>query len=123
VGEREMISIRLPWPPSVNAYYTVWQGRKNVSKRGRAFKKSALEDMLEQQPPKGLTSRLEVSIDAYPPDRRRRDIDNLLKPTLDILQTYGVFVDDEQIDDLRIRRREISKTPNVRVHITEIESE
>lgn len=48
--------------------------------------------------------RLKVDIIAYPPDKRRRDLDNLLKAPQDSLQHAGVFHDDSQIADLRIRR-------------------
>ena len=75
---------------------------------------------MEQRAPKGLGGRLEVDIEAHPPDRRKRDLDNLLKPVLDVLQDYGMFADDEQIDVLRIRRREIAQPGHVRVHISEL---
>ena len=116
-----LINIRLPWPPTINTYYTIARGRKILSKKGREFKKAAAAELLIQQPPKGLTGRLEVNIDVFPPDRRRRDIDNLCKATVDSLQDYGVFFDDEQIDILRIRRKQIEKPGYVRVYISEIE--
>lgn len=113
-----MINLRLPWPPSVNHYYTVARGRKVLSKRGRDYKKMGAKELLAQGIPKNLTARLEVNIDAYPPSKRKHDLDNVLKPLLDTMQDYGMF-DDEQIDILRIRRRE--KGGYVRVHISEIE--
>jgi crossover junction endodeoxyribonuclease RusA len=45
-------------------------------------------------------------MDAFPPDRRRRDLDNLQKPLLDALQHAGVYEDDSQVDLLLSRRRE-----------------
>ena len=92
-----------------------------LSARARQYKKQALIELMVQKAPKGLTARLEVNVDAYPPDRRRRDIDNLLKPILDVLQDYGLFLDDEQVDVLRIRRMSVEKGGYVRIHITEIE--
>jgi Holliday junction resolvase RusA-like endonuclease len=41
-----------------------------------------------------------VSIYAAPPDRRKRDIDNLAKPILDALTHAGVWVDDSVVADL-----------------------
>lgn len=114
-----MINVRLPWPPQVNNYYAVVRGRKIISKEGRAYKKQCGLELMVQNARKGLDSRLEVLIDVYPPDRRRRDLDNLCKPVLDVLVEYGMFRDDSLIDDLRIRRRE--KGGYVRVKVAEMD--
>ena len=116
-----MLNLRLPWPPTVNHYYTIARNRKILSKSGRQFQKDAAIILLAQKAPKGMTKRLDVRIDAYPPDNRRRDLDNLLKPSLDALEKYGVFVNDSQIDVLRIRRCQVRKNGELRVHITESE--
>ena len=112
--------ITLSWPPTVNHYYTVARGRKILSPKGRRYKIDTAVELLRQEAPRSLTGRLEVLIDAYPPDRRKRDLDNLIKPIADALQDYGMF-DDEQIDDLRIRRRAVTKPGYLRVRISEIE--
>lgn len=49
-------------------------------------------------------NRLAITITAHPKDRRRRDLDNLLKITLDSLQAIGLFNDDEQFDAIFIER-------------------
>lgn len=114
-----MINIRLPWPPTVNTYYTVARNRKILSKKGREYKLNALTIKRKRR----ILGRLEVNIDAYPPDRRKRDMDNILKPILDVLGDAGVYADDSQIDILRVRRRDVEKPGYVRVYISEIESE
>lgn len=96
--------MRLPYPPTVNTYYTVARGRKILSKKGRAYKKEALGWLLEQNVPKGSEGAYSVMIYVRPPDKRRRDIDNLLKPLLDSLVDYGVIPDDSMIFDLRIQK-------------------
>jgi crossover junction endodeoxyribonuclease RusA len=113
-----MINVRLPYPPTVNNYYAVVRGRKILSAKGRQYKVDAAVELLRQSAPRNLTGRLEVLIDLYPPDRRKRDIDGPVKACLDALQDYGLFVDDSQIDDLRIRRRE--RGGFVRVMVSEL---
>ncbi len=132
-----MQHFRLDWPPTINTYWkpTLKGGHGGIgvrlSERGRKFKELAYYQMLEQKVIKGSKNgktpdgmaleRFEVLIDAYPPDRRKRDLDNILKPLLDVLQEYGIFPDDEQIDILIVRRR--TKGGYVDVHVSVIEPE
>ncbi|TWU43995.1 Crossover junction endodeoxyribonuclease RusA [Novipirellula aureliae] len=52
-----------------------------------------------------ITGSLSVDVLIHPPDRRRRDIDNVLKALLDALQHGGAYEDDNQIVDLSIHKR------------------
>lgn len=82
-----------------------------ISARGRAYK-SIVGGLCVDQGVYGLglSGLLRLDIKAGPPDRRRRDLDNLSKSLFDSLQGAGVFIDDNQIDDFRMRRdREIKK--------------
>ena len=54
-----------------------------------------------------LTGRLRLTVRAFPPDKRRHDLSNLLKATEDALQAAHVFRDDEQIDHLEVFRRPV----------------
>lgn len=98
--------INLPWPPTVNHYYTVARNRKILSEEGRAYKHYACECMMAQYVPKasGTDKSYGLHILARPPDKRRRDLDNLLKPILDSLVDYGAIPDDWMVDDIRIQR-------------------
>lgn len=69
---------------------------------------------------KQLYGRIEVSMIAYPPDNRSRDIDNLIKACLDAMTHAGVWVDDSQIDILSIRRGGIKKGGAMTVTFSEI---
>ena len=102
-------TIALPWPPSVNACWRTVQGRTMVSKKGRIYKQAATRAVLAAGANKHLSGRLRVKLTAYPPDRRRRDIDNLTKLALDSMQVAGVYLDDSQIDELTIIRAEVEK--------------
>lgn len=95
----------LPCPPTVNHYWGVAPGgRRFVGARGVAFRKVVALAMVGK--PK-MTGRVGVYILFNPPDRRRRDIDNLLKCTLDALEKAGAFDDDSQVDTLCIDRGEV----------------
>ena len=82
-----MINIKLPWPPTVNTYYTIARGRKILSKKGRDYKKNAMPPWTGNF----LSGQVEVNIEAHPPDKRKRDLDNILKPILDLLTNNGVW--------------------------------
>jgi len=97
---QEMI-LTLPWPPSVNRYWRQVNGRAILSAEGRRYKQevSACCIFVGAKP---LSGPVAVDIIAVRPDKRRRDLDNLLKATLDSL-TPWVWEDDSQVVDLRIR--------------------
>ena len=97
-----MIEITLPWPPSVNTYWRNFDGRMIISAKGREYRETVGDQMILQKQVKHFTGRLRVEIEAFRPDKRRRDLDNLLKATLDGLAHAGVYEDDSQIVDLRI---------------------
>jgi crossover junction endodeoxyribonuclease RusA len=44
---------------------------------------------------------------ANPPDKRRRDLDNLGKAACDAMAHVGLYRDDSQIDDWHVIRGEI----------------
>lgn len=99
-----MIELELPLPPSVNHYYRHVGPRTLISREGRRFREEVCA-LLAAAGVRPLTGLLRVEIEIYPPDRRRRDIDNLQKGLLDALEHGGAYRDDSQIEDLRIRRR------------------
>lgn len=48
--------------------------------------------------------RIKLSVYAYPPDKRKRDLDNVFKCLIDSLQHARIFPNDFQIDMLSIVR-------------------
>ena len=58
----------------------------------------------------------------YPPDKRKRDVDNVLKPLLDALEHAGVYENDSQIDKLCITRMEVKPQGLCDVTISVIDS-
>lgn len=100
-----MITIELPWPPSVNHY---WRHTKNghyISLEGSIYRETVFWSTASFRNRFSAQERLSVYIDAFPPDKRKRDLDNILKSLLDALQKSGVYQDDSQIDNLTIVRK------------------
>jgi len=96
------ITLTLPWPPSVNKYWRTFQGRMIISAEGRSYRKAVADQVLIQRGAKHYTGKMRVQIEAFRPDNRRRDLDNLLKAVLDGCTHAGVWEDDSNIVDLRI---------------------
>jgi crossover junction endodeoxyribonuclease RusA len=102
----------LPWPPSVNTYWRhpnkgPLAGRTLISEKGRKYRADCVALAKTNRWPAFVSeARLSVTIHAYPPDKRRRDLDNVLKAALDVMGLAGVYGDDSQIDRLEIVRKE-----------------
>ena len=97
-----MIELTLPFPPSVNTYWRNFQGRMLISKKGREYRKAVADEILIQKGNKHYKGKIKLTIEAWRPDNRKRDLDNLLKAPLDALTHAGVYEDDQLIVDLRI---------------------
>ena len=109
----------LPWPPSVNAYWRAFRGRTILSAEGRAYRAAA--QFARRSDRDAITGRLHVRLNLYPPDARRRDVDNSCKATLDALAHAGVYGDDSQIDYLEVVRCAIDREqPRVEVEVVEL---
>jgi len=66
---------------------------------------------------KKCNGRLAIRLYAYPPDRRRRDLDNILKATLDSLTYAEVIEDDSLFDRIYIERRSPVKDGKLEISI------
>ena len=123
----KILSISLPFPPSVNQAYRQWQGRLLISEAGRKYQKSVNFIWLAMKQDKRAVEfgkdRLRVTIFAYPPDKRRRDLDNLGKLLLDGLEKVGAYENDSQIDNLTYVRCWIEKPGRVEVFLRNIKPE
>lgn len=114
------LKLTLPWPPSVNNYKHV--GALIKTKSGKLYQRRvntpettgfyyqcyrlAKKAMTLEWSPYATSKEFtfEVSIALYPPDNRRRDIDNVLKVLLDGLVHAHVMKDDSQIERLIVQK-------------------
>lgn len=116
-----VVMLNLPYPPSINHYWRRVGPRTLISREGRTFRRNVcalLGGGGPRKPPSG--GRIALAMDAFPPDRRRRDLDNLQKPVLDALEQAGIYEDDSQIDLLLTRRRDVVAGGKLDVRIDEL---
>lgn len=114
------ITIEIPFPPSVNSLYRTFRNRVILSKSGREWYKVNLPLIVKQRVGKVFSTRLSITMSVYPPDKRRRDLDNLLKVAQDCLTKAEVWVDDSLIDELYIKRFPVDYRPRIDVTIKEM---
>jgi len=101
----EMLEIVLPWPPSINHYFGYGENRVYLKAKGKEYRKAVLNQINAQlDSMETITKPVKVRVEAWMPDKRKRDLDNLCKALLDAITHAGVWEDDSQIDDLRIYR-------------------
>lgn len=103
------IELSLPYPPSVNHYWRRAGTRTIVSAEGRRFRAAVARTLVTRRI-RPFEGRVAVRVVVHPPDRRRRDLDNVLKALLDALaQPGGAYRDDAQIDGLEVLRGNVVK--------------
>lgn len=102
----------LPYPPTVNTYWrsiilkSKHTGEPRVqlliSERGRKYQK-AVTLAFHAQGGQRMAGNLKFQADYHPPDKRRRDLDNLQKAVLDSLAKAGAYENDDQIQEIHVR--------------------
>ena len=113
------LQFSLPYPPTINHYYIHSSKRNVIGKKGVAYRNDVYYAVRGKKPAEALTTRLSLTITAIMPDKRKRDLDNIQKAVLDSLQNAGVYVDDSQIDDLRVIRGPIQSPGRLKIEIRE----
>ena len=91
-----MIKLDLPYPPSANHTYSYAHGRPVLTQDARAYR-HAVRKIIASQRLKPFMGPLAIRIEINPPDKRRRDCDNVQKSVLDAMQLGGLFWDDSQV--------------------------
>lgn len=113
-----MIEFETSYPPSLNSYYMKVRNRLVISKKGLAYSEEVKQ--LTKGMPSFNEDRVSVSVYLYPPDLRRRDIDNILKGIFDSLTKAGIWNDDSQVDKLHVYRMEKIKGGKCLIKIIKI---
>ena len=114
-----MLELSLPYPPSANKAWRTYKGRMLISREGRLYRQR-VRTLLAALALRPTPERLALSLDVYPPDRRRRDLDNVQKALLDALAIGGAYRDDSQIDLLITKRGPVKNGGDVHVRLDEL---
>jgi len=110
--------IKLPYPPTINHYYfTTKQGRRIITAKGKAYHQEVGYLLNSYKP---TSDPVKMLINVYPPDNRRRDLDNILKVLGDSMEGY-LYKDDNQIVDLHVIKFPKVKGGYIEVHIESTE--
>lgn len=109
MSAKRAASVFLPWPPSVNHYWGTRGKIRFIGAAGKAFRQATNVAWYATREQGFANARLVVTVVAYPPDRRKRDLDNILKAALDALSHARAYEDDSQIDRLIVERGEVRK--------------
>jgi len=116
------VELELPFPPSINHYFSYYQGRPVLSKDARAYRHQ-VRRIVSAAGIKPLMGPIAVRIDICPPDNRRRDCDNSQKSILDALQHAGAFWDDSQVVWLLSIKHESQPRGTIKVQLAHAESQ
>lgn len=125
MSDPRMVRLRLPYPPSANRLYRRYRGRVTLSAEVRRFRQLVGELWFVQRLCHGAAHEfqegpLSLTVAVYPPDRRRRDIDNILKILCDALQHARIIGDDSQFRRICLSFKESKSGGELHVEIRKL---
>ena len=109
-----MITLVLPYPPTVNHMYRRARGHLALTPEALAFR-HAVRMIAMVQGVQPVTGPVAVFLDVYRP-RRRGDLDNILKATLDALNGIA-YRDDDQVEQITAQRYDDKRAPRIEVSV------
>ena len=102
--DSRVCAFSMPYPPSVNGMYNRSPHGVFVKEKVKQYKKEVYFTLRNKIICfEDASVFLDISI--YPPDKRERDIDNILKVTFDCIQLLTIVNRDSQIQDLAVHRK------------------
>jgi Holliday junction resolvase RusA-like endonuclease len=98
------LKFTLPVPPSANALFTYRAGSRQRIKTDAYRLWIIAAGWAISRASAGSPMFGPAAVEIALPFNRQRDIDNAIKPLLDLLVRHQIVKDDRWIDDLRVRR-------------------
>lgn len=117
------IEFDVPYPPSANTIWRQGNGKTWLSPKYKAFITEVKATLLSLDEGEEIGSQdvFSVTIELFPSDRRKRDIDNAVKPLFDaITKSKQVWEDDSQVVALTVVKGSPAKTPFAHVAIARL---
>ena len=101
------VTMRLPWPPSTNRLWRHKGKKVYIDPKYKAWRKEAGWTAGGVFKVEGDLRRIDwefsASLVLSPPDKRRRDLDNVIKPIFDLLQEMQWIKDDYLCQELHVK--------------------
>ena len=97
-----MIQLSLPYPPTVNSIWRNFKGRSIKSAKYRAWSIEAQRAIADLRINSRITGPYHMEIQVTRPDRRRRDLSNLIKVPEDAIVQAGLVRDDCDAESVKI---------------------
>ena len=94
--------VRLSFPPSVNRLWRVGKGGMYKSKEYKSWLTEAGWLIAAQAKGNKVLGKYKLTILAVRPDKRRRDLDNLVKAISDALEANGIIEGDHLCEHLEM---------------------
>jgi len=112
-------ALSLPYPPSANRLWRAVNGRNIKSSEYRAWLTEAYAAVIMANPrPRKIIGDYRMVLVADRPDRRRRDLSNLLKATEDALVHCQVVEDDSKAEEITLRWSSAAPASPSSIHVT-----
>lgn len=114
-----VVTVTLPIPPSVNhAFYNASEGGRGKTRAYKDWREEAGWEIKIQKTGKVLGAvAIDYRVSPVFHVKRKRDLDNFLKPLSDALVDLALIEDDSLIMDLRIRWDETVEQGKVVVRV------
>jgi crossover junction endodeoxyribonuclease RusA len=112
-----VIQISLPYPPSANRLWRAVKGRQIKSAEYRVWLTRAYLACIAAGQG-AISGEYEMEIVAVRPDRRLRDIDNLIKPISDAIAAAGLIDNDSRAHSVKAAWSRTEPTKGAGVFVT-----
>jgi crossover junction endodeoxyribonuclease RusA len=88
------------WPPGTNQIWRAYKGRNILAARYRAWRDLAGKQLLLQRA-RPISGPVSVKVELVCPQKRSFDLDNRVKPLLDLLVEHGI-IDGDAVGTIKI---------------------